>query len=131
MTNLQQLRCDVERDQHRGSNDHIFECHIVEPVFRERRVRSCHLFVLQVVGSTMDPSTRKSGPPDRNKCFEVPCDQPFSRCRPARRTKSKRCPLGSLTSKSRQSASCIDSPISDLQDLIWIKINNNKAQVSP
>jgi len=61
MTNSQQLRSHVERDQHRRSNDHIFKYHVVEPVLRERRVRFCHPCVLQVVSSTMDQAHARAG----------------------------------------------------------------------
>src|ERR1700758_3501460 len=42
MMNSQQLRYDVDCDQHRRCNDHVFKYDVVEPVFRERRVRLCH-----------------------------------------------------------------------------------------
>jgi hypothetical protein len=39
-----QLKCDVERDQYRHSNDHVFQHDIIEPVFRERGVWPFHSF---------------------------------------------------------------------------------------
>ena len=75
MTNSQQLRSHVERDQHRRSNDHIFKYHVVEPVLRERRVRFCHRFVLQVASSIMDRAHARAGKVLRRGLVNCDLDQ--------------------------------------------------------